>query len=836
MKKIIMLFILICSFIICVSCGGKKNHEHEYIDGVCSCGAVYETSKHTIKFDTGGGTIIPDQIIEDEGYINMPENPKKDGYVFIGWLRNGEMFVPGTVIRSSFTLVAFWEKEEEIGITEGLQFRDMISHYEFAGVGTSQSIIINIPSTYNGKEVKGIGPDSFDEIFYVEKIILPDTIEYIKEEGFSGLELLKEINLPDGLLTIGESAFEECQSLKEISIPDSVTEIKSYAFDNCISLEKIDISVTSKLNKLEDYAFSGCESLKKIYIPDNANQIGDYLFEDCFSLEEISVGPKNIGYSSYNGVLYNKEGTNLIRYPQNKPDKEFIVPSTVTKIKAYSFDGVRKLEKLVINDNVKEIEYSVIPDTECIKEVYIGDGVEVIKPYAFSCSNFYEIIFYCEHKSKPEEWALYWGNDKSSVVWDCLNENEVALIYRSHPGTFVKTVKVKISDIPTEPTAPTNYGYRFDGWLLNGEKYNFDTPIKEQTILVANWVEDIGTTMSKGIELELVKNMDGSYYMVTGAGSFEDSVLNIPGEYKGLKVKGIKDSAFYNIDFIERVILGEGITYIGDYAFSECDRLDEIFIPNTIEYIGNNAIKLDDDRLIPYNEGYYLGSLDNPFLVYYASCNDEVENIEISSRTKLIMNGAFKTCNNLKSINVSNVEIIMQGAFNNIPDVKIYTTHSKRPSGWYNFSNEVIYNYHEHIFNHNECKCGLELIDETSFRYKTSLDSYNGNKNLSFNIKELDLLLTSGASGFIELVITNNTDTNMYLEFTVVESLEGFSFSLDEDFNNSTNLSFLDLNGEVNASDTKVIKIYYKIDSNLHIDLDTFFNMDVSICFTYHNV
>ena len=48
-------------------------------------------------------------------------------------------------------------------------------------------------------------------------------------------------------------------------------------------------------------------------------------------IKNIYVDSKNIHYSSVEGVLYNKEKTELIKYPEGREDSQFIMPSVLKK-------------------------------------------------------------------------------------------------------------------------------------------------------------------------------------------------------------------------------------------------------------------------------------------------------------------------------------------------------------------------------------------------------------------------------------------------------------------------------------------------------------------------
>lgn len=59
--------------------------------------------------------------------------------------------------------------------------------------------------------------------------------------------------------------------------------------------------------------------------------------------------------------------------------------------------------------------------------------------------------------------------------------------FDSNGGTPVASVEVKKNKKVAEPVAPTKDSYVFEYWTLNGEKFNFETEIKENITLVAKW-------------------------------------------------------------------------------------------------------------------------------------------------------------------------------------------------------------------------------------------------------------------------------------------------------------------------------------------------------------
>ena len=63
-----------------------------------------------IKFNTDGGNEIKGLIFEKGLGIILPSNPKKDGYVFGGWVdENGNSITKGSIVNGNITLRAVWK-------------------------------------------------------------------------------------------------------------------------------------------------------------------------------------------------------------------------------------------------------------------------------------------------------------------------------------------------------------------------------------------------------------------------------------------------------------------------------------------------------------------------------------------------------------------------------------------------------------------------------------------------------------------------------------------------------------------------------------------------------
>ena len=130
-----------------------------------------------------------------------------------------------------------------------------------------------------------------------------------------------EISIQNNTTSIGNGAFYGCENLMMITIPDSVTSIGSSAFSQCTNLNSI--IIPNGVTSIESWLFNGCSNLTNIMIPASVTRVGSWVFENCDNLVSITVDGKNQVYKSEQGVLYTKDGQELIKYPAGKTNESF---------------------------------------------------------------------------------------------------------------------------------------------------------------------------------------------------------------------------------------------------------------------------------------------------------------------------------------------------------------------------------------------------------------------------------------------------------------------------------------------------------------------------------
>ena len=112
-----------------------------------------------------------------------------------------------------------------------------------------------------------------------------------------------------------------------------------------------------------------------------------------------------------------------------------------------------------------------------------------------------------------------------------------------------------------------------------------------------------------------------------------------------LGVEKIAYYAFYNNRFLEKLILSDTVKEVENRSFYQTESLTNIYLPNhlvTFEYYA-----LFDIKNLEYNEkdgGFYLGSLDNPYLYLCYFYSESAEAFTIDDRCKYIRDYAFSYC------------------------------------------------------------------------------------------------------------------------------------------------------------------------------------------------
>ena len=223
--------------------------------------------------------------------------------------------------------------------------------------------------------------------------------------GYKGSE--QKVDVPEkinekSVTRIGNLAFKNCTKLTSIAMPDSVVYIGRSAFYNCTSLKSI--TIPDGVKEIGYAAFSECAGLVSVKIPDNVTKIGESAFINCANLTKIDVTAGNKYYSSANGVLFNKDKSELICYPAGIKNVGYSIPDGVTVIRDRAFNKCISLNSITIPKSVQDIEtYSF-----------------------FGCTSLEAINVAASNKNYADVNGILFSKDKTKIVCYPANKKDMS--------------------------------------------------------------------------------------------------------------------------------------------------------------------------------------------------------------------------------------------------------------------------------------------------------------------------------------------------------------------------------------------------------------------------
>ncbi|GHU69223.1 hypothetical protein FACS189450_01660 [Spirochaetia bacterium] len=204
-------------------------------------------------------------------------------------------------------------------------------------------------------------------------------------------QYIKGIVLPDSLISIGGYAFYHCSSLTYMSMSVELTKSLYRDYSKSMGLHvvltytgNIAVELTGTGSIAKD-AFEGCIELTSVTIGAGVTGVGEDTFDGCTNLTAVIVDEANNDYSSIDGVLFNKDKTSLLFYPEGRTGS-YTIPSGVTNIAYGAFEGCSKLTGVIIPEGVTSIEESAFYKCTALASVIIPENITSIGAYSWSWS------------------------------------------------------------------------------------------------------------------------------------------------------------------------------------------------------------------------------------------------------------------------------------------------------------------------------------------------------------------------------------------------------------------------------------------------------------------
>jgi len=479
----------------------------------------------------------------------------------------------------------------------------------------------------------------------------------------------EQFSVPDRVSNIDDFAFFNYRNMRQCTVKGTVKRIGKQAFGFCNGLT--DIILSEGILQINDAAFSGCSGLRTLSIPASIESISPSAFGasyyDLLQLEEILVNPKSEHYASHDGVLFDKSGTILIKYPENRPGESYVISSGVQMIAESAFINCMKLKRLSFPDSLRIIEPNSFVDCQHLIELNIPDRVIRIGERAFlGCVSLTTLKLPMQLEQLSD-----------SLCSGCSNLSQIVIpnsVISIGDRAFEECVQLANINLP-------------DGLVSIGS--NAFTNCQQLTsIHIPSGIEQVMSGTFSGCKMLVGIDLPSGIKRI-GAQSFYKCAslnqINIPDS-----VEEIGQEAFAYCSKLDMIQLPDRLTRLEHRVFSSCSSLSAIRLTSHINSIANDAfescVNLRSIDVAAENQTYssqdgVLYDKTKSILIKYpkASPNrqfiipdgvseiephafihsDNLQNVTIPVTVKRIGSGAFLFCSKLDYANFQGTVPIM---------------------------------------------------------------------------------------------------------------------------------------------------------------------------------
>ncbi len=443
-------------------------------------------------------------------------------------------------------------------------------------------------------------PDTFTEA------TIPDGVNSINQDAFSGNTNLTSVTFNAELTHIGAHAFNGCVNLESIELPEKLTTIVGNAFENCVKLTTV--TLPAAVTFVGDNAFTGTSITKVHFLgaapstcapidddspsfPTNAtlyykNEPESWLWSDYY--DETAGTWK--GYP----LVADKDALETVRYYSGKfGTNDAFEWQYDRKDKALTLTGTGEMPDFINSNNVPWSAYY-----NEVKTVTVGEGITKLGNYALNNGRYETISI----PASLTNLNMPMGFSNSSYLQN-INVADGNTAYYSIDGALYRTVDTGSSTfeyLVHVPGARETFTLPANIDIVDTEAFRHSRKLTSIT------VED-GNTSYKAI--------DGALYRIDGTELVVAAPLNATSFTVPEGVQVIGSFAFSTNGKLTSVVLPSTLTTIENFAFQQCTSLKSVTIPSSVTSIGQGAF----NNCYYYMEVHFTGNA--PSEVYEHSVN-----------------------------------------------------------------------------------------------------------------------------------------------------------------------------------------------------------------------
>lgn len=507
-----------------------------------------------------------------------------------------------------------------------------------------------------------------------ENVSLSNQVTKIEAEAFAGNDHVRSVTLGNAVEVIGARAFSDCVNLESITIPDSVTVI-------------------------ENAAFSGCPSLRKVSVGKGLENLGNGVFAGDYSLSSVDFSSDNPYFVCDDGAIYNKKGWDVLyQVLAGRKADSYSMPSSVNKIRPYTFWGDYNLKSVSISGNVSEITGYAFSNCKNLKDVTIPYAVKRIDMKAFedcvrlrditipiSVSSIHSTAFDgCTKLEIHAEAGSYAKSFAETLVLDDIEVSE----YEEAP------IPGSVSENSAEAPVVGPVDYYHEVTHMNAmEAEEDDSRVKAKSRVVGQEVyvliDNAKATVNVGSTGEILGGEpvveEPEPDTVPGLAGSEDAKGGSFPKYTVVNGEIIAAQAYYDEDMtscdipngirrigefayarstVSTARIPEGVEEIGYAAFYHCNELTDVVIPDSVKEIGVSAFDktpwLSGWKANAGEAGEFLVVGDGILLAYRGKGGA----VAIPDSVKVIGPEAFQGLSSISSVHIpDSVSVVGEGAF-----------------------------------------------------------------------------------------------------------------------------------------------------------------------------